>query len=304
MLASRFTLFYSTPPSTRLTRCKELEDFNLILDTLRVQETQLKKAASGKPASNLSFRKHIITAHLLSEIEKKITEFNAEDEAIEADKIKNQTSIINFVKEVAQIIKFTRNRFDHTLKQPRNGSKMAARDAVSSLLYGGAIVGGVFTASPLVACGGLLIANKIEDKTLQLTGLDNQTTASIRILAELSDTLTKIGLNLGLAVHWNNNIRIEEFPEEFNCLITQAELIDPVICTLDGITYEREAITKWLNKHGSSPYNRKVMRDDQRIEEMLIPNRALASYIERFRSEHPELCDAAYPSPSFSNGGK
>ena len=44
----------------------------------------------------------------------------------------------------------------------------------------------------------------------------------------------------------------EDPPAWLLCPITQEAMIDPVI-TVDGFTYEREAIAQWLEKNGTSP---------------------------------------------------
>lgn len=80
-----------------------------------------------------------------------------------------------------------------------------------------------------------------------------------------------------------------KIPRGFECPIALEIMEDPVICTLDFQTYERQAITDWLNKEKTSPFNRKKMADEQKIEELLIPNRALAESIQEFKQEHPEL---------------
>ena len=42
------------------------------------------------------------------------------------------------------------------------------------------------------------------------------------------------------------------------CPITQEYFRDPVIAE-DGRLYEREAITRWINEHGTSPFTRQVL---------------------------------------------
>ena len=43
-----------------------------------------------------------------------------------------------------------------------------------------------------------------------------------------------------------------EVPDDYVCPITAEIMTDPV-CTLDGFTYERTAITEWLRTNDSSP---------------------------------------------------
>ena len=43
-----------------------------------------------------------------------------------------------------------------------------------------------------------------------------------------------------------------EVPDDYICPITAEIMTDPV-CTLDGFTYERKAITEWLRTNDTSP---------------------------------------------------
>lgn len=291
--------FFSQPLSphalsSRFHRCKELEGLHPELEKLRAQVNRLKSAAESQAISSLDYRKNLILSYLLAEIDGKIIAFNQEEQDITRDKDKNKASIIALIKAIAEVIQFTKNKFENTLSQPRDGTKAFLGNTVSTLLYGSAVAGGFLTASPLACCAGLYLANKVEDKTLKLTGLDDQTTTSIRILNEISNVITKIGLNLNLATYWNQTIYVDDFPPEFCCLITHGEVEDPVVCILDGITYERKAITAWLNEHRSSPYNREMMKEGQTIEEVLVTNRTLKNYLDRIREENPTLTDEKY----------
>lgn len=78
--------------------------------------------------------------------------------------------------------------------------------------------------------------------------------------------------------------------ENFICPITQAEMVDPVICA-DGITYERAAIEAWFAKgHVTSPMTR------QNLAHMtLIPNLALRNTIEAMRAGSTSVTAAPAP---------
>ena len=69
------------------------------------------------------------------------------------------------------------------------------------------------------------------------------------------------------------------FPENFICPITQTIMVDPVMCE-DGITYERSAITQWLQSHNTSPVTR------QYISSNLIPNIALRNTISDYQKQN------------------
>ena len=68
-------------------------------------------------------------------------------------------------------------------------------------------------------------------------------------------------------------------PDHLVCPISFEVMSDPVIL-LDGITYERSAITDWLETQSLSPVG-------VRLPDFLIPNRALKSAIDEMKREHP-----------------
>lgn len=78
-------------------------------------------------------------------------------------------------------------------------------------------------------------------------------------------------------------------PDSFQCPISLQIMREPVICTLDERTYERSEITAWLITHRTSPFTRLAMKEDQTVETVLLKNRALATSIEEFLQQHPEL---------------
>ena len=67
-----------------------------------------------------------------------------------------------------------------------------------------------------------------------------------------------------------------EPPEELICPITACLMEDPVM-TMDGYTYEREAIEAWFRNNNTSPLTREV------IPTTLVPNRNLKSQIESWK---------------------
>ena len=68
-------------------------------------------------------------------------------------------------------------------------------------------------------------------------------------------------------------------PDEYICPITAEIMTDPVT-TLDGFTYEREAITEWLRTKDTEPTTGATLESKK-----LIPNHSLRSIIRRFTEE-------------------
>ena len=95
-------------------------------------------------------------------------------------------------------------------------------------------------------------------------------------------------------------------PEDFKCPITLSIMNNPVICTLDGKTYEKSAIEQWLAMKKTSPLNRAKIPVGKSIEDVLIPNRNLKAVIERFLAKNPnaneeDLLLDDKPSPSAAS---
>tara|TARA_B100001175_G_C19444412_1_gene607970 strand:+ start:24 stop:1088 length:1065 start_codon:yes stop_codon:yes gene_type:complete len=71
----------------------------------------------------------------------------------------------------------------------------------------------------------------------------------------------------------------DEIPNEFYCSISQSVMIDPVK-TIDGHTYDRLSIKKWLNINKTSP-----LTGLQLSSSLLVPNVILKDQIEKFTKE-------------------
>ena len=72
-------------------------------------------------------------------------------------------------------------------------------------------------------------------------------------------------------------------PEIFLCPITTELMRDPV-STIDGLTYERSAITQWLRTNNTSPLTGAVLESD-----LLIPCVLVRGQIQDLLERHPEL---------------
>lgn len=80
-----------------------------------------------------------------------------------------------------------------------------------------------------------------------------------------------------------------EIPQCYLCIITKDIMVNPLLCSLDGISYEASAIKKWLQQYRTSPYTRLPMEPEQTIDEVLTKNRNLEDAIEIFRNANPQL---------------
>jgi len=67
------------------------------------------------------------------------------------------------------------------------------------------------------------------------------------------------------------------------CPISMELMKDPVLLTIDGHTYEREEITKWLKINRCSPLTMETMRKEQKIPDVLILNRIVVSQLDKLK---------------------
>ena len=72
-------------------------------------------------------------------------------------------------------------------------------------------------------------------------------------------------------------------PDDYVCPITSEIMTDPV-STLDGFTYEREAITEWLRTKDTSPKTGATLES-----KTLIPNHLVRSMILAFNEARAAL---------------
>lgn len=74
-----------------------------------------------------------------------------------------------------------------------------------------------------------------------------------------------------------------EPPESLCCPITHELMNDPVICSLDFRTYDRELVTRWLKEHRRTPFN-VGMKPGQQVDDILFPNLAIKAVIDAYKA--------------------
>lgn len=87
-------------------------------------------------------------------------------------------------------------------------------------------------------------------------------------------------------------------PNEYLCPITLSLMRDPVLAA-DGHSYERTAISKWLQKHDTSPKN------GNKLEHLnLTTNHAIRSLIEEFKERCISQQQTQYSQPKEADSNK
>ena len=91
--------------------------------------------------------------------------------------------------------------------------------------------------------------------------------------------------------------RVERhLPTQFYCPITSEVMKDPV-STVDGHTYERSAITKWLEKHNTSPKTNVILASKE-----LVPNHSLKQMIQENEEDKVKADSAGQMPPRALTG--
>lgn len=78
----------------------------------------------------------------------------------------------------------------------------------------------------------------------------------------------------------------QEAPQQYYCPITKDIMKKPVLCLLDGHTYDEPAIKKWLEQHRESPMTREKMPNSYSVNSVLVRNLALESLIDDFNAKN------------------
>ncbi|KTD69977.1 U-box domain protein [Legionella santicrucis] len=107
-----------------------------------------------------------------------------------------------------------------------------------------------------------------------------------------ANALNSIGM---FAPKVNSQSKEIKIPKVFICPLTKKMMHDPVIFKGDFNTYERSAITQYLELYKKSPLTEDKMQPGQKIADVLKSDSKLAESIEEFKVDHPELF---YSSPA------
>ena len=104
------------------------------------------------------------------------------------------------------------------------------------------------------------------------------TADALEVVADALEQVVAVGSEGGIngAAGPSEASKEAEVPDDYMCSITAEIMTDPV-CTSDGFTYEREAITAWLRTNDTSPLTGATLES-----KVLNPNLSLRGMIRRF----------------------
>lgn len=277
---------------------EELKEINdLINNKLRPIETNLANSAMQKGPGSIDFSKQLIISHLLDELDRSIAAFNDTPQATTPEnKIKN---MLHVIKQLGSIVNQTLKNFRGTLLIPRNTYRETTSKAISYSTYLSTAALVTSYSLPLVPAlfAFFFVAPRVNKSVKDITGIQTKITTTVAVLESLSLALDRTGQNLGLAKSWMEEL---EEPKQANilnslfCPITGCVFKEPVICLLDNQTYEKDDITRWLNEHRTSPFNRNPLSEDQTVESVLTPNPAIRDVIQEYIENNSTLFIQSY----------
>ncbi len=276
-------LFWSKFKHGRFESSELLRQPYNIVSKLRDKEHELKKAALLNGSESDDQKKYDVISCLMKDLESLIAEFN--DEKIESttDEIANT---IKLVQKMSQIVDKTKHDHINILMISRNHT----REDMKQTVYWGSFALSFLASTQLslTTLGKAVfligLSPQISEQITKMTGLDDTTPESFRLVCYFSKLLHEMLISFNKVTRKISEDDSETI-EEFICPINFTKMQDPVLCTLDGHTYEKEAIARWLYVHKDSPVTRAKMKNDQSVFDVLISNRNLKSLMEKYNSK-------------------
>lgn len=281
-------LFRSKHTSTRIEKITELKHVLHLIDKLHKKEIELRKSARSNGPNSIDQQKYMVISLLLEQIDLIINEFNTG----KADTQQQELSqLVSVVHKLFTLITNTRRMDDNTLMMIRNKNREIAKDIV----YGGTFAVAFATGSALLftpvgkIASLVYVAPLATQKMGEITGLNDLSPESMRIINKLYKELSELDQQYIRKFYNNSPIKNDEDEEinDFLCPITQLVMRDPVVCSLDGKSYERAAIERWFKIKPTCPSNNLRIPAGKLPKDILSSNRNLKSVIEKFLSKNP-----------------
>lgn len=277
---------FSAPREIKDSSCfnNKIETIKIVslINQLQQKADELKKLSDKYGVDSLEFKKHSIIVSFLNQYEKIVAVYNTREK--HDDKNHETESLFIVLKQLyfafEEIFKLTQD----TLKTFRNKNQERVVLGVSSAYWGS--VATAFVFAPLPMSTGYLLATQVLAGTVEIDP-DARYPKSFFIIKKLIETLNLSIENLNFALNLDklNHVPIQYISKQDNmiCPITNELMINPVVCSLDGFSYENSAITKWLTSHKTSPMTRKTMLPEQKLSDVLVPNTNLRQLIEDYK---------------------
>ncbi|HEX2549200.1 MAG TPA: U-box domain-containing protein [Gammaproteobacteria bacterium] len=282
MLARIFPSFYK-PIESRFKKKIETKKIIGFLQELKNKEIEFKKTSDNLGPGSLDFSKYSILAHLNKKFDEAIKKFNASP--IPNDEVQDTLELINLLREFNDYLGvINTNHADIINKHRRTLPNL--NTAIRVTVLGGVGVS-LITTGCIAGLGIFLVSESAELLLHKGTNLFNDhpsATAKIMLdfITHLNDTIKNLILVINLKQLKTDNAMISN-EDNMTCPITADLMEDPYLCRLDGYSYEKYAIVKCLTDSRKSPMTRKEMARDDKIEDVIIENRALKNIITNYK---------------------
>jgi len=256
-----------------------------LVNALQIKTDELKQISDTNGSGSLEYKKHTILSTILNHYKKITLEY---DDRKDVNKDEDNQSLIIVLKKLYFIIKEIFDRNEEALKLFRNNDRERLINGLSYVYL--STVAAAFIFAPLSISASYIIGTQLlaashdKEKEKQKE-LDFPVSYLLikNIIITLSLSIENLNFSLNLK-------KLEQIPSKFIskqdnmlCPITSELMTNPVVCSLDGFSYEKSAITEWLTPHRTSPMTRKAMLPEQKVSDVLIPNTNLRQLIEDYK---------------------
>ena len=294
-MMSRLWSLCEPKPLTRFEASRELSQFASNIQEVRDKTAAFALAVQDPKADEIVHKKYAVMNAITDKLNAMIDEFNLDPRGeSEVDELR---AAIRLTKSLHEFIDDILCDERVSLNTPRNENSLAMNRVTTVGTAGGLLAAGVTMAAPvaITAIGVLLLTRPLSGKVQDLMGIDTSKTATVDILERLRGALSSTNIVLNarynklrktppLIAQANTEPVFEMPPDPTICMLTKTLMQDPVVCRLDGRTYERKAITAWLIEKYTSPFNHAPIPANTRIADILTPDYAMQELIGQRRS--------------------
>lgn len=275
-----FSGFWSKEHLTKFEKSELLKQPCLMIKKLHAKELELKKIAEQTGQGSSDYKKYQVIANTIHSLNREINSFNEKKSDSNLEEVAN---VIELIKKMYEIIEKVRREQSEILMISRNN----LRKNMNNVVYYGTMIGtlALTPSLSLTLLGQLVfltgISPQVSGKVTEAVGLDDISPESFRLICQFSLMLHHMLSSFIKNKKIQDPNSSDNIDDEYLCPINATLMDEPVLLTLDGHTYDKEAIERWLYEHRTSPMTRKKMKDNETVHDVLVVNRNLKSLIEK-----------------------
>ncbi len=275
-----FSALWSKEHLTKFEKSELLKQPCLMIKKLKAKELELKKIAEQTGQDSNDYKKYQVISSIMSSLNREINGFN---EKKPTSPLQEVAAVVELIKKMYEIIEKGRKEHAETLMISRNN----LRKNMNNIVYFGTMAGtlAITPSLSLTYLGQIVflagISTQVSSKVTEAVGLDDTSPESFRLICHFSILLHHMLSSFIKNKKIQDKTESDNIDEEYLCPINATLMDEPVLLTLDGHTYNKEAIERWLYEHRTSPLTRKKMKDNETVHDVLVLNRNLKSLIEK-----------------------